>query len=356
MMRHVPDDAIRHGEPPVDSGKSHPERSGQQFACEEGIDLNESFGDALPSLAQLAAMTAEMPKVESAYQPSGALPTTALLLMVLGSVVGCAVGAIAGAVIAGVGLALSAALCPGLLHQLGAHFAFILSFAIALGALLLAFLAAGFVPGWCIRQFGQWGKNRNIAAPVLLAILASMVPVIALLVCYLHIDSARLDKFLTDRQFRPFVDSPFVWLWLSRPFFLVSSFVGLLTAAATAGVVAAHGVMAAKFCENCQSFMGTRSKTVNFGCLRAFLRALQKGRIDVMESLLQGHSGWEGEVRLCSCPSCSRGYIEVTAKHKVYVPGVGYTPARESIVSWLTVSRELCASEIERIQPRLERG
>jgi hypothetical protein len=244
---------------------------------------------------------------------------------------------------------------PGLLDRLG-QFAFILSYAIALGTFGLAFLVTGFVPGWCIRQFGQWGKNRNIAAPVLLAILASIVPVIALVVCYLHIDSARLDKLLTDRQFRPFVDSPFVWCWLWRPFFLVSSFVGLLGAMGAAAVVAADGVMAAKFCENCQSFMGTRSKTVNFGCLRAFLRALQKGRIDVVESLLQGHSGWEGEVRLCSCPSCSRGYLEVIAKHKVHVPGVGYALAHERIASWLTVSRELCASEVERIQPRLKRG
>jgi hypothetical protein len=93
------------------AGASQPAAShiGQQFACEEGIDLNETFGDAVPSQRQVDALRKETPEVESAYQPSGALPATALLLLLLGSVVGCVGGAIAGTVIAGAGLALSAA-------------------------------------------------------------------------------------------------------------------------------------------------------------------------------------------------------------------------------------------------------
>ena len=200
------------------------------------------------------------------------------------------------------------------------------------------------------------GENRNIAAPVLLAIIASTVPVFALVACYFYIGSARLDKLLMDRQLSPFVDSPFVWLWLSGPFFVVSSLLGLLIAVFAAASVAAYGVVAAKFCESCQSFMGSGSKTVTLGYLRAFVRALRKGRIDAAESLLQGPSGWEGEVRLYSCPCCSRGYLEVIAKRKVRLEGVGYTPPREAIDSWLAVSRELNASVVERLRPLLERG
>jgi len=130
----------------------------QQFAREEGIDLNESFGDAVPSPEQVAALRIEMPEVESAYRPSGALPATALLLMLLGSVVGCVGGAFAATLIAGAGLALSGALCHGLRDHLG-YFAFMISFAIAFCAFGLAFLVTGCVPGWCTRQFGQWGKT-----------------------------------------------------------------------------------------------------------------------------------------------------------------------------------------------------
>jgi hypothetical protein len=126
-------------------------------------------------------------------------------------------------------------------------------------------------------------------------------------------------------------------------------------ASGTAAVIAAYRVQAVKFCESCQTSMGSCSKTLSLGRVRAFVRAFQKGRMDVAESLLQGPSGWEGEVCLYSCPSCSRGYLEVTAKRKVCLPAAGYAPPREVTESWLAVSRELNANDVERLRPFLGR-
>jgi hypothetical protein len=328
-----------------------PEQIGQQFACEEGIDLNETFGGTVPSQMQADGLRTEMPEVASAYQPSGALPTTALPLLLIGSVVGCVGGAIAGAVIAGGGLALSAVLFPALRDIAG--IVHMVCFGIPLCSLALAFAVTGLVSAWCTTQFGQWGKNRNIAAAVWLAVLASMVPVFALAAYY-----RPLDKLLTDGGLPPFLNSPFLWLWLSLPFFVVSSIVGLGLASATAGFFAAYRVAAVKFCESCQSTMGSCSKTLSLGRLRALVRALRKGRMDVLESLLHGPPGWEGEVRLYSCASCSCGYLEVTAQHKVRSEGGGPYGRHpiEISNSWLVVSCELNASDAERVRSLLERG
>jgi hypothetical protein len=334
-----------------DFGMTAPEQIGQQFACEEGIDLNETFGGTVPSQRQADALRMEMPEVGTAYHPSGELPTTALLLLLLGSVVGCVGGAIAGALIASAGLALSAVLFPALRDIAG--LVHIVCFGIPFIALALAFAVTGLVSALCTTQFGQWGRNRNIAAAVWLAALASTVPVIALAAYY-----RPLDKLFTDGGLPPFLNSPFLWLWLSLPFFIVSSLVGLVLASAVAGFCAAYRVAAVKFCESCQSTMGSCSKTLSLGRLRALVRALRKGRMDVVESLLHGPPGWEGKVHLYSCAACSCGYLEVTAQHQARSEGGGPYGSHpiELTNSWLVVSCELNASDVERVRSLLERG
>ena len=157
-----------------------------------------------------------MPEVESAYQPSGALPASAVLLLLLGSVVGCVGGAIAGALIAGAGLALS-----GALFHAGSGFSWltIVHGAIFFAAILGAFLAGGYVSAWCTTAFGQWGKNRNIAAAVLLAVLASMVPVFCACGCYFHFGAEPLlNRLVMDHRL-----SPLLWVWLWEPLFVISA-------------------------------------------------------------------------------------------------------------------------------------
>jgi hypothetical protein len=345
---HAAEQGIRAGLP-AGGESSDPQRLAQLFAQEEGIDLNERFGEAVPSQKQVDALRMEMPEVESAYQPSGALPASAVLLLLLGSVVGCVGGAIAGTVIAGAGLALSGALVHA---NSGFSGLAILHALIVIAALLGALLAMGYVSAWCTTQFGQWGKNRNIVVAMVLAVLASVVPVFCACGCYFRFGAEPLlNKLVMDHRL-----SPLLWVWLWEPGFVISAVFGALIAALTAGGVAAYRVQAVKFCESRQTSMGSCSKTLSLGCVRAFVRALRKVRMDVAESLLQGASGWEGEACLYFCPSCSRGYLEVTVKHKVRVEGGSpYVLPREVIESCLVVSRELNANDVERLRPLLER-
>jgi MFS family permease len=323
----------------------------QQFAREEGIDLEEKFGDAVPSPELVLALLTEMPEVESAYQPSGALPATAVPLLLLGAVVGCVVGGIAGALSAGAGLAISGAL----FHAYSGFSGFtIIHGMIIIAGFAGACCAMGYVSAWCTTEFGKWGKNRSMAAAVLLAVLASVAPIVGAGGCYYHFGPERsVNKLVLDHGL-----SPVLLLWQWEPVFGVSAVLGAVFTASIAAVFAACRVQAAKFCESCQTAMQSYLKTLTLGRLRAFVRAFRKGRMDVAESLLPGpSSGWEGEVRLYSCPCCSRGYLEVTAKRKVLSQGGGpYQLPRETTESWLAMSRELSAKDVERLRPLLERG
>jgi hypothetical protein len=98
----------------TDAAASRPERVDQQFAFEEGIDLNERFvrtvANESEAEGQLLKWQCEMPAVPSAYEPSGALPASAVLFLLLGSVVGCVAGLFAGAVIGSAGITVAGVL------------------------------------------------------------------------------------------------------------------------------------------------------------------------------------------------------------------------------------------------------
>jgi hypothetical protein len=322
-----------------------PQLLGQLFAQEEGIDLNERSPRRVPheseAKKQLGQWRLEMPAVKSAYRPSGALPAGAVMFLLLGSVVGCVAGAIAGALVAGGGLALS----RGLFHLCQENKSeYPLS--VVLGVALLfavvftfvgTFVATGGVSAWCTTRFGEVGKNRNINAAVFLSVISSGMSVFLACGCCSYLGGGlRINVVGT----------------LIAPVAIV----GLPVAMVAAGLFAAKRVRGVKFCESCQSFMtASWPKTLSLGCLRALVRAVRKGRMDVAGSLLHGPSGSDGEAQLYSCPSCSRGYLEVTAKYEAQWAGVGpfASGPPKKTDTWLAVSCELPAADAERLRQEL---
>jgi hypothetical protein len=297
----------------------------------------------------------EMPAVSSAYEPSGALPATAVLLLLLGSVVGCVAGLFAQTVVGSVGLGLVIGL--GLaLQGMGIVQAIVL-FPLYMVTVLAAYFVTGWVAAWCTTRLGEWGKNRNIVAPLVLSVIASLIPVVFACVCYFNSElytghmSPPLEKQVSQT-------SPLLSLWLFSNFFsVVSTLFGLVIAPATAGYFAVRRVLSVKFCEGCQRFMRASGwKTLSLGCLRALVRAVRKDKLDVAASLLHGPSGEEGEARLYSCRCCSRGYLEVTVKYKAqwqsafasfsYPPGASSKPTSKK-EKWLAVSREVAAPDAQ---------
>jgi hypothetical protein len=267
------------------------------------------------------------------------------MCLLLGSVVGCVAGLFAGGLVGSAGVAFAAMLdFIGILHSPLVHFLLLV------GTILGSYFSTGWVSAWCTTRFGEWGKNRNKNAAVLLSVIASIIPVVFAWVCYYkYIGSQPLleKRAIRVRAFE----------YQSDTISVVSTVFGLVIAPAVAGFFAASRVGAAKFCENCKSFMRvTGPKSLRLGCLRAMVRAVRRGRIDLAAYLLQEPCGVDGEVRLYSCRCCSRGYLEVTATYKAVWEGKGTggglfaTEPTHTKETWLAASCELAVPDVERLR------
>src|SRR5271166_2879658 len=104
---------------------------------------------------QLVKWRSEMPPVPSAYEPSGALPASAVLFLLLGSVVGCVAGLFAGTVIGSAGFALLGKLLfPGPGFQCPSDYPWpimyvVICLSICLFTILSAYYVTGWVSAWC---------------------------------------------------------------------------------------------------------------------------------------------------------------------------------------------------------------
>jgi hypothetical protein len=228
-----------------------PQQLGQMFAPKDGIDLNERFEQRVTSESeatkQLRKWQWEMPEVQSAYQPSGALPKSAVMCLLLGSVVGCVAGLFAGVLVGSAGVALAVVFASiGVFDW--PFFRQFVSFFLLVLTIFGAYFATGWVSAWCTTRLGEWGKNRNIVAAVLLSVIASIMPVIFAWGCYYKYIGS--EPLLEKRAIRVRVLEVY-----SDPISVVSTVFGLVIAPAVAGFFAANRVGAAKFCENCKSFM-----------------------------------------------------------------------------------------------------
>jgi hypothetical protein len=224
-------------------------------------------------------------------------------------------------------------------------------------AIFAAYFVTGWASAWCTTRLGEWGHNRNVLAPALFSVIASMVPAICVVACFFNSELITGHKSPLENEIRQV--SPLLASWLFANFFsVVGAVFGIVIAPVTAFYFAVTRVPAVKFCERCKSFMwDSGGKELTLGCLRGLVRAVRKGRLDVVASLLHGPSWGDGQARLYYCPRCSRGYLEVTVTYAAH-----WKPARLSVSpygpreptqkaeTWLAVSCELAAPDAERLR------
>jgi hypothetical protein len=311
------------------------------------IDEEEAFDGHVDSevaaTALLRQWRADMPEVASAYQPSGVLPAMALVNMSIGATVGAPAGTVAGGLVAAVGGGLLAAL--GWLIALILFCGFIVFAMVALFGLLglvvvlLTFSASGWVSAVFTTEFGRWAKNRNVRAAVLFSTVSAGLSVVLAWVLF----QAFAKPILVDHG----------WIGPQIGDFDILSPIAALLGGAFAVFIArrtaADRIRAAKFCEECERHMERSPlKKLGLSGLRAMAHALNQNRLAEAVSALDLPPGESGEADLFTCPSCSRGYVELKANFKAVWKET--KDKKEKTESWLVSSVELGAEDMKRFR------
>jgi hypothetical protein len=324
----------------VEAELAGPAQLGEMYARNAGLDLHEAsepkVEEASVATKLMQQWQAALPAVPSAYQSSGALPTSALIAMALGAGLGVVLSALAELVTGAValaGIALLRAIVLGVRSSWVAIFAGLLM----LIAGVMPFVAGGWVSARMTTWFGRWGKNRNKFVAQFLSVTSAGVAAATVAGLLYAFGTGLLDSWLSsDAQ--------------SPGFRLVYGSAAALAAAlamGVAGYVAATHVEREKFCEDCALFTRRlKVKSLRLGALRAITRAASERNTEVIVSLLHSPAGPDGTVELFWCPGCGGGFVEVTAHFQARWPGTD--GVRRMKESWLVASLELPAAEMWR--------
>jgi hypothetical protein len=317
-----------------------PAQLGEMYALYAGLDLHgvsePNVEDASVATQLMQQWQAALPAVPSAYQPSGAVPPSALITMALGTGLGVVLSALAQLVTGAVALAVIALLRA---LVLGVRSGWITIFAglLMLIAGVLPFAAGGWVSARMTTWFGRWGNNRNKVVAQFLSVTSAGVAAAAVAWLLYAFGTGFLGEWLSiDAQ--------------GPGFRLVYGSAAALAAAiamGVAGCVAGTHVERDKFCEECALFMRRlKLKSLRLGALQAVTRAASERNTQVIASLLHSPAGLDGTVELFWCPDCGRGFVEVTAHFQARWPGTD--GERRMKESWLVASLELPAAEMWR--------
>jgi hypothetical protein len=291
------------------------QREGRALAREHDVRLSDAFDFRFDNKAEVEARLSdlkhELPVKESAYQPSGKMPASALGAMLLGTfaaiglalvaefVVGLLAAAVIGALIA-LNLAIA---CVGFIVFIAVIFAVI----IGLIALVAPFAAGGWTAARVTTYFGQWGKNRNEAAASLLSMAATAISVLIVWGVYYFIGARMIDgvnlEFMSDSTLQ----------WLGHGVVGVGGAIGVFLSLGAASTF----VKDAKFCEECEEYMEeTELRSLNAGAIHAMVLALQEEKPAVAAGMLCSDKGDDGKAMLYHCPCCDAGYVELTLQFK----------------------------------------
>ena len=317
--------------------------------------FNEEVNDENTAKHLLARWKKQMPQVDSAYQPSGVLPASALLLMIWGFVFSIVMALVAEAVVGVLAIAIVALLAVINAVALMGGFIFciwvIILILVLIVALVAPFIAGGWAAAWTTTLFGRWGKNRNVTVPSLLSILSAAISVPVAGFLFVLVAKEPLD------QWQPFGFHPET---LHTIYWIVGG-IGFLVAIVSAFAVALTIVEGAKFCEDCECYMDKSPlKTLHAGGMRATVQALTDKNIDLAVHMLDRTSGENGNVTLFCCPRCFKGYLEVWVHFKAHwykkSPGMFQSKEEKHDLQedWLAASIELESADVQRFQTWLE--
>jgi hypothetical protein len=304
------------------------------FADRHGLDLLETapaeVANSKVAAAQLEMVKQFLPAAPSAYQPSGALPLRAVIVLTFGAAVGVAAGLLAAAAAGFLGV-WGATTRVG--RGLGRRARYLLPLTgLALCCLIVPF--AGFGAGLTTTFFNRRAKNRSPGGAALFAILSAVPAMVLAWVLFAAHGQPRLEKHFG------YPPGGLYWVVLGV------AAVGALVAAVLAVGTAVWRVSEEKFCEDCQEYMNESDlPALDLGPTRALVRALEEKDLPAALSLLRFTTPGVGAPRLYACPQCGKGYVEVQVKYKA--TWADRDEKKEKTESWLAASLPLEASEGE---------
>jgi uncharacterized membrane protein len=317
----------------------------------------------------------ELPKVQSAYHPSGKLPQEAIAWMTGGVILGIPAGALAGVVVGVAGTLLSIGMVSILKEMKRGIMLGIGTIIVVLGTFFGMFAILGVVASHLTFLAGKRGKNRSRFASVVLAIVSALL---ALGPFWMIMSTA--PEYFDSRETREALSSVFG----VGDFGVFCLVIGAITAAVAAGLHANHRVKAAKFCENCDLFMetakprpvslaGVKQAAASLGAgkleeaaaslelpilgpqiaepqpvpltaMPEAVAALSSSKIDTAASALAPVDAklQEGSVELFHCPRCRAGYVEIKVTFAAIWPKPGKAGQNETMAeTWMCLSKAL---------------
>jgi len=329
---------------PLDSRMDDLRSEGQALAKDNDIRLRgiltPNYGDKAQVNARIQELKVDLPVTESAYQPSGKLPVSALGSMLLGAgvaiiaallaeLVGGAAAAAIIAIMAAINLAIA---CVGFI----VYIAVIAGVIIGVLALALPFIAGGWTAARVTTYFGQLGKNRNETVASVLSIAATAVSIVILWVAYYFVGERLIEMLKIE------VLSDATLQWIGHGVMGVG---GLLAMLVSLGAASSY-VKDAKFCEECEEFMEeTELRTLGVGAVHGMVVALKERRPEVAAGLLCCDPGDDGKVTLFHCPTCDAGYVEISLMFKAKYTENASEQTREE--TWRVASESLDEYEVE---------
>jgi hypothetical protein len=333
-------------QPEPETPAAPPASGGPAFAERIGVDLEETHQPAVTGKAeanrQLERWKEEMPEGDSAYKPSGRLPTGGVLTLGLGAVLGAPGGALAGLILGAITTALLfgiAWVIDWMAGACGKVFCIVVIAAIAVGLIGygLTFAAIGGLAGLITTSLGMAGKNRNTLA----AVLFSIASAIAGLVLFFFASGWIVSWFVGEQAAQGGGGNEWAE-WVA----LAVQVLGSLLAVVVAAVVGRDIIRSNKFCEVCEEYMAEKPlPEVGLGGLKALTHALRERDLDAAADLLSAPEGKEGKPVLFHCERCGRGFLEVTAQFKATWKKGKEDEDKET--SWLSASVELDEREME---------
>ncbi len=273
------------------------EQGATQFASKEAA---QNYFDALRR---------SLPEAESAYQPSGVMPASALLLLIAGSplaigssytagLIALALGAAVTAVI--VGLNVLTMVCGWVVCIFA-----ILSLLAALATYGFVFGAAGYWSAKATASLGRWGKNRNAAC------VGAFAAVYAVAASVLLMISVWME-FVVEANVLDVLTDPLQWITTRDWMFWTLTGVGVLIAAFIAWAMAESFVAEDKFCEACEAYMFKEElPRVTLGGLRALAVSVASEDIQATANTITQAPGRDGAPNLFHCHQCGSGFLDV---------------------------------------------
>jgi hypothetical protein len=288
-----------------------------------------------------------LPKVPSAYVPSGKLPDDAINRMTVGVLLGVAAGAGGGIVAGSAGIAVSiAAISIYKAFTEGTSrvpiFGTLAVAGVVIASFVFMYVAIGLAASRTVMWAGKRAKCRNTTASMAMSIVSSLGGLVPFQLVMSYSPIIIGDSFATE---------PLANIFGTGEAGIVCLAIGGIAAAITAGASARHSVQEAKFCEICELYMETAPpRLLSFATVTEAAKCLSASDITAAAAALipVPKEAEEASLKLFHCPQCRSAFAEIKVTFAAKWPKKGKPNQFANMAeTWLAISRVLPARDFD---------